>query len=1197
MDPLAAQLSAIFPSYTSVDPAAVQQAARDEVVRAVKAELRDAPRRPRPSTDEKLPQNYASAFGKVWFLPYLDSTTNDSPAIRTAMRQMRRDPYVKAAWTPQVLTVASEDWQIQASEQGHPLAEDQADFVKRVLEDYTDGGMPHVVSSICEPMGSDGFCLAEKVMAAADRGRLAGKVVLKALKARDTTQAELRIDGDEFGNVRGVQSLRDPKQTRWPIQDFVYGRYRTVFDEPLGEAAFRPSYGAYWHRDTVRKLRVIHHEKKNAGFLVGTYVDDDDKGHLESVLRNARASTWAAIPDGVKLDAINLSTASEPDYASFDESLRDEIVTGIAFATLQVIQGNVPDARGDSKVQKATADLGPWLLMVLVQECVNKQVIPDLIDFNYPFPAGGGYPKLTFGSISNAELLEQVQLVQQYLQLGFKPSKRHYAKTLSVQEADPEDPDDALGGQQPPGGTGGPPGMGGPGGGGTPPLPPGGGGGADPFGGGGVSGGEPPPDAFAPPPDGQSAFAEAVERFAWVEAPTRGKSGVKAVWQGDGGRRRPLYGERARKALAQTKAAGVPVGPPAAPDAAAGPSVADPHGTPELVDDVAERHRADMLAKFRAHREGRATAAEVRAAAQAVSGMVDQGRISDAARESLLADLRAVEGAMKEAPPPEVVKAEATTLAAEAAAVPDAEKPSWVRQKYAQFAARYGENTAKAIIAAWFLPLPGSGPAAVAIGEAVRAVGLGDLVDRAIGVPIGAARGAAGAVRVGAAKAARAVPRAADVVYRVAGSGAAWTLGNLARAGEGLGWLLGKIPLVGGLLGPAVKKWAVSVRKDFEAAHRAFRGRKGGLRGTASGGKLLGRAVLRTALGIKWGESTRKYGTVLGGLVEATLLAWRFTKAAAVGLALGQGATWATALTPAASLVYGAGTKAIGGALAAVSLVSVFEVLDSQFEKLTGMGITPMISAVVNRGARAVSNWVLRNPARRNAAVALSQAVDPITPWDQELANPDHDTDKRNLGDPERVASRERKRNPNAPGRVAQALESVGHLTDAQLEKVARGKGARARASAVAARVGRLEGRGGAKKGGPTRAEAARWEIKRRELAAADAEGREPNVPPADVAVLRRAVEINARSGDHDAAAELARQRRAGEAFAEMRAAADPLEVVAYMRRRIDEDLAERGEGPTPLPDAVLAGVLAAAVAMLMRKAGVPDEPEAANAA
>ncbi len=440
---------AATPSGPAISESATDRSAR--IVAETKAALAATPRRARPSTEEKIPREFALGIaGKVWFLPFRDSTTKDTPEIRAAMRLMRREPYVKAAWEPQILAVASEDIQVQASEPGNPESEEQANAFREMLENIA-GGIPALVRAICAPLGSDGHSVAEKVWGVGTRGRLANKIVMAAAKAKDTSPeigGTVRLEGDEFGNITSVQALRQPGQPKYPLSDFLYSRYMTVFDEPLGEAAFRPSYGAYWMRDTVRKLRAIHHEKKMAGMLVGYYATDDDKTPTENALRAAKTSTWMAVPEGTRIEALALSTASEPDYKSFDESLRDEIVIGIAFATLQILMGSAAGAggqvRGSSEVQKMISDLGPWFLMSIVMDTVNTRLAPDFIDFNYPYAAGGGYPKLTFGAVSNSEIIEQIDMVTKAMQAGIKPSKKHYAKAWSIQLADPNDPDDQL---------------------------------------------------------------------------------------------------------------------------------------------------------------------------------------------------------------------------------------------------------------------------------------------------------------------------------------------------------------------------------------------------------------------------------------------------------------------------------------------------------------------------------------------------------------------------------------------------------------------------------------------------------------------------------------------------------------------------------------------------------------------------------
>ena len=456
-------------------------------------------RRPRPSTEERVPvRSLGAVAGRQWFLPYADATsTNDSPEIRAAMRQMLRDPYVKSGWLSQVLTVVSQDFQVHKPRAAgkDPLAQEQADFVRDALE-ASSGEMVGLATSVLMNLGSDGFSLCEKVLYPIEHGPHRGKIGLTDLKPKDP-ERDVRLFRDAHNNVTGATAIRTNET--FPITDFTYVRYLHTFDEPAGMAAFRASYGSYWMRDTVRKLRAIHHEKKAAGTLKGTYEDPADKSTLEAALRAAKSATWITVPKSVQVEAMSLSTASEADWKSFDESLREEILVGVALAHLHILQGGVSDARGDTKVHKAVADLGPWLLTYIVQVVLNRQVIRDLVDYNYAQPAGG-YPRVTLGGVTTEEALQTLQLLEGAQKAGFKPSRNYYASALTIQEADPDDPEDQLAkpGDGPPAGPAA--------------------GGLQPF----ADEPKPPPIAPAPQPMGGAAFPkEHAARFADFFAPSQ----------------------------------------------------------------------------------------------------------------------------------------------------------------------------------------------------------------------------------------------------------------------------------------------------------------------------------------------------------------------------------------------------------------------------------------------------------------------------------------------------------------------------------------------------------------------------------------------------------------------------------------------------------------------------------------------------
>jgi hypothetical protein len=472
-------------------------------------------RRPRPDQDEKIPARAGAALNsRQFFLPYAENTsTGDTPEIRAAMRKMLRDPYVKSGWLTQVLTVLSQPFQVHTPKGDKSKdALKQTDWIRHCV-DKADGGLVGLGSAILMNMGSDGFTLSEKVWETVPRGEFAGNMRLRVLKPKGKFDSEFTLIGDGYNNITGVRS--NIKGITYPISDFVYQRYMHTFDEPHGMAAFRASYGGYWSRDTVRKLRIMHKEKGLDGLLKGTFSDPSDKGPLEDALAAVRESTWIAIPEGVQVEMMQKSQANDSDYKSFDESLREEILVGIAFAHLHILQGQSSgDARGNTTVHKAVADLGPWLLTYLVQIAINNQIIPDLIDFNFPMCTD--YPTITLGGVTNDEILQMLQVLDGAQRAGFKPSRNYYGTELTIQEADPEDPTDTL----------------------TPPAPSGGGGfpmpgmpGADPS----AAGGAPAPDPFgAPAPKSPDQFGAELSSPPGGEGGNDGLNNLGALTFSDG---------------------------------------------------------------------------------------------------------------------------------------------------------------------------------------------------------------------------------------------------------------------------------------------------------------------------------------------------------------------------------------------------------------------------------------------------------------------------------------------------------------------------------------------------------------------------------------------------------------------------------------------------------------------------------------
>jgi hypothetical protein len=173
-------------------------AARTAVTAVQPATATASDDRPRRSYGEKVPAGYGIGTN-ITFLPYVDSATADTAAIRDAMRQMLRDPWVKAAWTSQVFAVASQDHAVTPHDKKDANAILQAEFTRHWIEELP-GGMSGLAMTIAMPLGPDGISVVEPVNAPpAASGRWAGKVMPSKCVARDVNH--IRLIGDRFRNI------------------------------------------------------------------------------------------------------------------------------------------------------------------------------------------------------------------------------------------------------------------------------------------------------------------------------------------------------------------------------------------------------------------------------------------------------------------------------------------------------------------------------------------------------------------------------------------------------------------------------------------------------------------------------------------------------------------------------------------------------------------------------------------------------------------------------------------------------------------------------------------------------------------------------------------------------------------------------------------------------------------------------------
>jgi hypothetical protein len=384
---------------------------------------------------EKVKASLHGVAGQFWFLPYLDSYTQETELIRKSYRWMLRDSTVKSALFSKLWNVASLDLDVQPDGDG-PRAKKVAGWVRWALL-HSCGGLRGLVENTVFPACLEGFSIAEKVWGYTEHGEYRSNVGLAALKAKDPDI--YRLMEDQYRNLGGITAILLANEF-FPISNFVYIQHMPLYGASVGTSDLRAAYRAYWMIDTAEKLRMIGLEKWGSPFLVGKYGDAaTDKPPLDAALSQVKQGTWISIPESAQIEAMSIANLGTSDYSATIKDLMHEVTLGISFATLQSLEGNVTGARAATQVHRDQSELPVWYTCSLLEGAINEQLVPDLVDLNM---VGAGYPLVTIGGINDTELKASLEIDAGLLQMGLPLSRK--ATYGRYRRQRPEDQTDTL---------------------------------------------------------------------------------------------------------------------------------------------------------------------------------------------------------------------------------------------------------------------------------------------------------------------------------------------------------------------------------------------------------------------------------------------------------------------------------------------------------------------------------------------------------------------------------------------------------------------------------------------------------------------------------------------------------------------------------------------------------------------------------
>lgn len=363
---------------------------------------------PKPEVDLELAQ------GSGWNLYQKYGITRENPdavvkkkglQVFDAMEQ--KDGHYAAVLQTRKLALLGKGYEIQ------PVSDDPRDqeiaaFVRWNFEQMR-GSFLQDRLEILDALGK-GFSLMEKVWTLAERGPYAGKVILKALKAKE--QQQFGFDLDEFDNIREDGIIQNPMLShgirmantlswtaeekvrtsmaagmnlRLPRDKFVLFTFNGRAENPYGRGLGSACYWYSWFKTEGFKFWMVFLERFGSPTIKATVqggVGKPEEEQFRTILQSIQQETGFIIPEGFEVELMEAARAGDAGYQKLVEVCNQEqskIVLGQTLTTQQGTSGSYSLGEVHNEVRSDLLRFDAEALSTVI----NEQIIRQLVGYNW----------------------------------------------------------------------------------------------------------------------------------------------------------------------------------------------------------------------------------------------------------------------------------------------------------------------------------------------------------------------------------------------------------------------------------------------------------------------------------------------------------------------------------------------------------------------------------------------------------------------------------------------------------------------------------------------------------------------------------------------------------------------------------------------------------------------------------------------
>ena len=342
----------------------------------------------------------------------------------TIFEQVRSDEEVKATFGQRQSAVVKCEWRVDAG--GEKRIDKQAAewLQKQLFKLNWDNITEKMLFGVFY-----GYAVAEVIYALDE-----GKIGIGAIKVRDRKRFRYGKDG-ELRLLTQASMFEGVPAERPYFWDFCCGADHD--DEPYGLGLAHWLYWPVLFKRNGIKFWLIFLEKFGMPTGVGKYdaeATDSEKAALLSATRAMQVDSGIIIPKAMELELLEAARSGTADYRALYDVMNAAIqkATLGQTATTQGTPGKLggDDEQGDVKddIVKADADL--------VNESFNRQVVPQLIAWNFP---GAALPRVWRVTEEEEDVDTRAERDTKICGMGFKPSLAYITETYGGEWTEKQD--------------------------------------------------------------------------------------------------------------------------------------------------------------------------------------------------------------------------------------------------------------------------------------------------------------------------------------------------------------------------------------------------------------------------------------------------------------------------------------------------------------------------------------------------------------------------------------------------------------------------------------------------------------------------------------------------------------------------------------------------------------------------------------